>query len=372
MAKREDVQIVKIAITGGPCAGKSTALTWIRDEYEKRDWKVYIVGEVATAAAVGNASPHDFKDPVAGQAAMFFKQVADEEFYETIALDNAEPGDKILIVCDRGAVDAYAFLDRTQQREFTEIVGVSRRKMMERYDAVFHLVSAAIGAAEYYTLSNNEARTESVEEAALRDHLTIKAWTGHAHLRIIDNSTDFHDKMMRLLGEIAVITGDPTPYEIERKFLIERPTDEEMRAHNGEESEILQTYLEVGALGERRLRQRGIAGAWTYTMTTKRETPDPTARVETEKRLTEHEYLELLMDADTSFHQVRKTRWCVPHDSKYFEIDLYPFSDEYALMEVELSAIDEDFKMPPFVKVVKEVTDDPAYRNKNISQTRKL
>ena len=372
MANREDVQMIKIAITGGPCAGKSTALTWIRDEYEKRGWNVYIVGEIATSVAIGNASPHEFKDPAAGQAAMFFKQVADEEFYETVALDNAEPGDKILIVCDRGAVDAFAFLDPVQQHEFTEKVGISRRKMMERYDAVFHLVSAAIGAGEYYTRANNEARIETLEEAAVRDRLTIKAWTGHAHLRIIDNSTDFHGKMMRLLGEISVITGDPTPYEIERKFLIERPSDDEMRMHNGEESEILQTYLEVGELGERRLRQRGVSGAWTYTMTTKRETTDPTARVETEKRLTEYEYLELLMEADTSLHQIRKTRWCVPHKSKYFEIDLYPFSDEYAIMEVELSDIDENFEMPPFVNVIKEVTDDPAYRNKTISQNRKL
>lgn len=35
-----------------------------------------------------------------------------------------------------------------------------------RYDAVFHLVTAAFGAEAYYTLANNpDSRTETLEEA---------------------------------------------------------------------------------------------------------------------------------------------------------------------------------------------------------------
>ena len=36
----------------------------------------------------------------------------------------------------------------------------------ERYDAVIHLVSAAIGAEEFYTTENNEVRHETPEQAA--------------------------------------------------------------------------------------------------------------------------------------------------------------------------------------------------------------
>ena len=35
------------------------------------------------------------------------------------------------------------------------------------------------------------------------DDKFIAAWTGHPHLRVIDNSTDFEDKMKRLIAEIA-------------------------------------------------------------------------------------------------------------------------------------------------------------------------
>ena len=49
------------------------------------------------------------------------------------------------------------------------------------------------------------------------------AWAGHPHLRVIDNSTGFEDKIRRLIREISLYLGEPQPYEIERKFLIEYP-----------------------------------------------------------------------------------------------------------------------------------------------------
>ena len=76
-------------------------------------------------------------------------------------------------------------------------------EMRDHYGAVFHLVTAAKGAVEFYTLANNAARTETPEEAAALDDKLIDAWSGHPHFRIIDNSTGFDDKMKRLVTEIA-------------------------------------------------------------------------------------------------------------------------------------------------------------------------
>ena len=359
--------ITKIVLTGGPCSGKTTALTWINDEFTRRGWKVYIVGEVATTVSQGNASPHDFKDRAAGQAAMYVKQIADEEFYERVAYMNSGADDKVLIVCDRGALDAMAFLDKEDQERFMELTGTTMRKMMERYDGAFHLVSAAIGAEEFYTVDNNNARRETLEEAAKVDRNVVAAWTGHPHLRIIDNSTDFHNKMLRLMREIAVVTGEPQPYEIERKYLIRKPSEEQLSMRTSDCSLIIQTYLSAKEGSERRIRQRGSQGAWTYTLTTKRLTDSDARRIETERRLTEKDYIDLLAEADTSLYQIRKTRWCVPYDSVYFEIDIYPFSDEYAIMEVELPDEDFEFEMPPFVEVIREVTSEKQYKNRYLA-----
>ena len=361
-------EITKIVLTGGPCSGKTTALAWIDAEFSRRGWTVYIVSEAATTVAQGNASPHDFSDRGAGQAAMYFKQIADEEFYERIACMNASPDDKVLIVCDRGALDAFAFLSLEDRHNFMRLTGTTPRKMMERYDGVFHLVSAAIGAEEFYTVSNNSARRETLEEAAVVDRNVVAAWTGHPHLRIIDNSTDFHNKMLRLIKEVAVVTGEPQPYEVERKYLIRKPAEDRLSELTSDCSQIVQIYLTPPEGSERRIRQRGAQGAWTYTLTTKRTTESSARRIETEKRLTEKDYVDLLAEADPALHPIRKKRWCIPYESIYFEIDVYPFSDEFAIMEVELPDEDVVFEMPPFVEVIREVTAESAYKNHNLAR----
>lgn len=44
--------------------------------------------------------------------------------------------------------------------------GLDERALRDgRYDGILHLVTAACGAEEHYTLENNETRSESVEEA---------------------------------------------------------------------------------------------------------------------------------------------------------------------------------------------------------------
>ena len=120
---------------------------------------------------------------------------------------------------------------------------------------MFHLVTAANGASEFYTLENNKARTETIKEAIEADNKLIEAWTGHPHLRIIDNSTNFEDKMRNLIKEISVFLGEPEPYEIEKKFLIEYP-DITWLNKNCKKVEIIQTYLNSNNDDEIRVRQR--------------------------------------------------------------------------------------------------------------------
>ena len=91
----------------------------------------------------------------------------------------------------------------------------------KHYDAVIHMVTAADGAEKFYTLENNASRTETPEQARDIDKKLIKAWTGHRHLRIIYNSTDFDGKINRVYDAINQIVGIPDRLEIEKKFLVE-------------------------------------------------------------------------------------------------------------------------------------------------------
>ena len=49
--------ITKIVITGGPCAGKSTAMTWIQDHFTKLGYKVLFIAETATELITGGVAP---------------------------------------------------------------------------------------------------------------------------------------------------------------------------------------------------------------------------------------------------------------------------------------------------------------------------
>ena len=54
--EKQEKQINKIVITGGPCAGKSTALAWIQAEYTKKGYAVIFVPESATELIMGGIS----------------------------------------------------------------------------------------------------------------------------------------------------------------------------------------------------------------------------------------------------------------------------------------------------------------------------
>ncbi len=182
--------------------------------------------------------------------------------------------EKILIVCDRGTLDNKAYMNDTEFSAILKELDVNEIELRDNYDAVFHLVTAAKGAEAFYTTANNTARTETIKEAAMMDDNLISVWTGHPHFRVIDNSTDFEGKMRRLIAEIASFLGEPEPFEIERKYLIEYSDLEWLESNtNCQRVEIIQTYLKSNSADEIRIRQRGINGNYIYFKTTKKKIP---------------------------------------------------------------------------------------------------
>ena len=63
---------------------------------------------------------------------------------------------------------------------------------------VIHMVSAAIGAEEFYSLENHTSRTEDIELARKRDKACADAWVGHPNVDVVDNQSDFYTKIRNL------------------------------------------------------------------------------------------------------------------------------------------------------------------------------
>lgn len=360
------MQISKIVITGGPCAGKTTAMSWLQNYFTKLGYTVLFVPETATELIGGGLAPWTCGTNIDYQKCQMTLQLAKEQVFEQGAA--SMKADKILIVCDRGALDNKAYMTEMDFQMVLSSLGLNEVELRDGYDAVFHLVTAAKGAVQFYTTANNTARTETPEQAAALDDKLIAAWTGHPHLRVIDNATDFEDKLKRLIAEISAFLGEPEPYEIERKYLIEYPDVNWLESlPNCQRVEIIQTYLKTEDGSEARVRQRGYDGHYIYYLTTKKAVSD-VKRVEIEKRLTKDEYLRLLMDADPDSRPIRKTRYCLTHQSQYFEIDVYPFWNDKAIMEIELRDESAAIAFPPQIKVLKEVTADAQYKNASLAK----
>ena len=358
--KKKDINLNKIVLTGGPCAGKTTALNWINNYFSERGYTVLTVPETATELISNGVTP--WRCGVCDYQMFQVKlQKTKEKIFEEAA--HKIDKDKILIVCDRGMMDNKAYMKNVEFKKVLNEFKTNETKERDSYDAVFHLVTAAKGKENYYTLDNNKARTEGLEEARKLDDRIISAWTGHPHFRVIDNSTEFEEKLQRLIKEIAVFLGEPEPFEIERKYIIYYPNIKKLESMpNCQKIDIVQTYLKNANGIEKRVRARGIDGNYLYYLTEKKEV-SKLKRVELERKLTQDEYVKHLMDADNSLRTIHKTRYCLTENNQYFEIDIYPEWKNQAIMEIELNDENQKVNVPDFIKVFKEVTDDDNYKN---------
>ena len=324
-------------------------------------YNVIILGEMATEVILSGVTPGGIGGH-AFQRLLAELQIDRDKRYKDI-LEHL--GDKVVIVYDRGLMDAAAYLPDGEFDKLLIDMGYRHNEILGRYDGVFHLVSAAIGAPEAYTKANNAARMETLEEAIKADARTLKAWIGHPHLRVINNDgVNFDQKMTKLLGEIMSLLGEPIPLEIERKFLIRKPDMAKMiEKYSMNVTDILQTYLVSDKPDvERRIRQRGSNGDYSFYYTEKKPVADGT-REERERLITFKEYIDLMAEADTTKKQIKKTRHCFVYKDKYFELDVYPFWENEAILEIEVGDINEEFDIPEDIEVIKEVTNDKSYSN---------
>ena len=355
------MEIKKIVITGGPCAGKTTAMNRIQGVFTKLGYTVLFVPETATELITGGVAPWTCGTNVEYQVCQMQLQLEKERIFTQGAL--TMPVNKILLVCDRGALDNKAYMTQADFDKVLDVVGHNEVELRDSYDAVFHLVTCAKGAEEFYTLENNGARTESVDQAVALDDKLIASWTGHPHLKIIDNDANFENKMKRLLDEMTSFLGEETPRDIKRRFLIDHPDINYLESlPNCQRVEISQTYLVAPEGEENRVRQRGVDGNYIYFQTKKKNIAG-NERIRLERRLSKDEYIRLLMDADTSCRPIRKTRYCLTYMNQYFEIDVYPFWNDKAIIEIEQSDENAEIIFPEFVNVLKEVTDNEEYKN---------
>lgn len=199
-------QIYKIVITGGPCAGKTTALKYIREAFEQRGYTPIFCPETATELISGGVAPWTCTTNVEYQHCQLGLQHAKEQIFWEAA--NHMPPEKMVIIFDRGFLDNKVYMTDEEFTGLLKEMSFSEDKTRNWYDGVFHLETAAKGDADAYTLSNNGARYETATQACELDDKLIKAWDGHPYHRIIGHKYDFEDKMKHLIRELNLFIDE--------------------------------------------------------------------------------------------------------------------------------------------------------------------
>ena len=203
--------IHRIVFTGGPCAGKSSALDRVGIWLGACGLQVFRVPEASTLLLGGGIQ-------IAGQT-LFAMRTFQRGIVEVqLALESAfltfarATGKASVLLLDRGIPDGAAYLPESAWEELLLEFGLVHCDIRDaRYDAVIHLMTAAIGAEEHYGIQTNAVRYETLEEARGVDERLRRAWRGHPRMSVIDNATDFETKMRRVLLAVCDVVGVPAP-----------------------------------------------------------------------------------------------------------------------------------------------------------------
>lgn len=368
-----------ICLTGGPCGGKTNLVARCFRDLPARGIKIIMVPEAATHLISSmNISP-------AAINPMIFQEmiVQTQLLFEKVAKEAAEQAvGEVVVLCDRGLMDNLVYLN--QKNDTGEITKEAKDKYSEllrkvtgwnnplmdgllRYEAVIHVLSAADGAERFYNL-DNEARSETVEQARAMDRSFAYAYWSHPNLYILDNSTNFEEKLKRGMQMIYDVLGIPAPIEKEHKFLLHRIMPWEIQVPHSD-FKITQTYLRSSNPDiERRVRRRESEEGTIFFYTEKRSIT-MFERIENERIIDEKEYMTLLLERDPEKREIRKTRTCFLFSHQRFELDNFDEEDQYSMLELEILGKAQKINLPDFIKqkMVREVTEEPAFRNSAIA-----
>lgn len=158
------------------------------------------------------------------------------------------------------------------------------------------------------------------------------------------------------------------PPETEHKYLIRYPDIDWLRRQDGARvREMLQTYL-TAALGETRRTRAVREGEKTAFFYTRKVRQSALSAAEEERRISAAEYETLLAERDTTRNDIRKTRYSFPYGGHVMEVDIYPFWQDRAILEVEVRGEEETVLLPRGLHVIREVSADKRYKNVNLAK----
>lgn len=195
-------KICKIVITGGPCAGKTTAMTAIQNSFAAKGYGVLRIPEAATELITSGITPTNIGSEQFQQH-LIELQLYQEKMFTSAAMHLEH--EKILILFDRATMDNKGYMEYDAFCRIIKNINMTEEQLLAKYDGVIHMQTAAKASKDLYQLENNEARFETVEEAIKTDDNLYEAWKTHPNFYSIKSNVDFNKKISELTDTIETI-----------------------------------------------------------------------------------------------------------------------------------------------------------------------
>ena len=201
-------RVFTVALTGGPCSGKSSSLQAFTRELTGLGFDVYSVPEVPTIIlnagfpypGLDGACLQPFEDVIARTQLL----LENELIQLARTRDEIERKRPAVVFFDRGLLDLKAYCAPAVWAAVLAAIDLDEAAVRARYDLVVHLETAAFGAEAFYTTENNAARTEGIEEARVNDTRVRSAWEGHPNWKCVPNrpGAHFSEKIKEAVGHV--------------------------------------------------------------------------------------------------------------------------------------------------------------------------
>lgn len=362
-----DKKVFHICLTGGPCAGKSTFLSLVQTKLPQiAGFKVFCVPEAATLMVSGGLEWSDMTEEkvIEYQLALLRAQVALENTFLQVARAS---GGKCLIVSDRGTMDGRAFCSDAQFTEILRRGGYTMEQLRDaRYDAVIHMVSAAIGAEGFYNFEN-PARSESVDQARNVDITLRNMYIGHSRVRVFDNSTTFEKKLDRVMDFICEVVGHTKiPHHRTRRFFMRKVPEESAFTVPFVRVRVTATILSNSTADQVKIVMRRRQGASEVYMLCVIE-KGTAESVKREHRIPAREYASLLQQRDPKRCDVVKENLCFMWRNHYCEIGKFVSPERYVDQAIMYIDCGSDDQLPPWIAVDRDVTNDIQFSSYNLA-----
>lgn len=180
----------RIAVTGGPGAGKTTAIDLFRRELGE---STVIVPEAGTILFAGGFPRSPLPGPRrAAQLAIYHTQCQ-------LEAAQAEIFPRRILLCDRGTLDGAAYWPDGAE-DFFAAVGTTLQTELARYDAVVFFETAAAGGIGIE--GGNPIRNESLDQAVALDKRLHDVWAQHDDFFYVPHHPSFFRKLTIGLGAI--------------------------------------------------------------------------------------------------------------------------------------------------------------------------